>query len=84
MRRRVEVTVEVERITIGQGNVLVNQWCSLCDATVAFAQPDHAAVACNVSTRAIYRWIEQGRVHFIDSAPGLVVCLPSLVENVER
>lgn len=83
MKRRIEVTVEAERTfaSIGRRGEQAVRWCPGCAATVAFAPADLASIACGVPTRLIYRRIELGTVHFIESARDLVVCLPSLVKT---
>jgi hypothetical protein len=85
MKRRIEITVEAERTiaSIGGRSDQWTQWCSACVTTVTFATAEKASIACAVSTRLIYRRIEEGRVHFIESNRGLAVCLPSLLNSVE-
>lgn len=40
---------------------------------------DEAASLKRVSARAIYRWIEDGELHFIETADGrLLICLNSI------
>ena len=57
-------------------------WCSRCAAQVGMCTPDEAAALARVSTRTIYRWIEAGRVHFTETAEGLLlVCLSSIFEK---
>jgi hypothetical protein len=83
VKRRIEVTVEAERtITpVGGRGGRVSRWCPACATTVTFASAEEASIACAASTRLIYRLIEEGRVHFMESAGGLVVCLPSLLSS---
>jgi excisionase family DNA binding protein len=41
--------------------------------------PDEAAAVVGVSTRTIYRWIEAEKLHFTETAGGLLtICLNSL------
>lgn len=41
--------------------------------------PDEAAALCEVSTRTVYRWLEQGSIHFSETEAGsLFICLRSL------
>jgi excisionase family DNA binding protein len=40
--------------------------------------PHEAAINAGVSQRTIYRWIEDGRIHFVETTDGsLFVCLTS-------
>jgi len=44
--------------------------------------PEEAAVLTHVSTRTIYRRVEAGRVHFTETAEGLLlVCLNSITRQ---
>ncbi len=44
--------------------------------------PEEAALLAGVGVRAIYRAIEEGRIHFLENASGaLVVCLESIREQ---
>jgi excisionase family DNA binding protein len=45
--------------------------------------PEQAAEIVEASTRAIYRWIEEGRIHSAETAKGrLLVCPRSLGEAI--
>ena len=51
--------------------------CEVCGSEMA--RPEAAAVATGVAVRAIYRRVEAGTVHFLESRDGaLAVCLDSL------
>ena len=53
--------------------------CKACGQGVQFVSAEQAAEACNVSTRTIYRWIESGRAHFIETQERrMFICLDSL------
>ena len=47
--------------------------------------PDEAATIAGLSSRLIYRWIEDGRIHFSETGGGhLLICqspLPKLIEG---
>jgi hypothetical protein len=54
-------------------------WCEACGATVEMVTAEQAAALAEVSTRAIYRQVESGQIHFTETADGqLFVCLNSL------
>lgn len=51
--------------------------CEVCGAEMA--RPEAAAVATGLHVREVYRRVEAGTVHFLESADGvLAVCLDSL------
>lgn len=79
MKRRIEIIVEAERTVLVAGTILRrDRWCAACAATVPFLWAPEASLACDVPVRSIFRWVEEGRVHFIEERRDLVVCVPSL------
>ena len=52
--------------------------CPVCRQLVVMVTPEHAARMADVSTRTIYRWIEDAAVHFIETNGSLSICLHSL------
>jgi hypothetical protein len=73
----VETEIEVE--FRGRTRRLAPVWCGECGAQVDMVPPDVAAIAAGVSARAVFGWVEAGRVHFTETAEGaLLVCLKSL------
>ena len=78
--RRTEVTVELDRTTVIRGRrEPAAAWCAACSARVTMLTAEEAAAVSSLSTRAIYRLIEAGRLHFAEP-PGspLLVCFNSL------
>ena len=54
-------------------------WCAQCAAKVGMTTADEAAAVAGVNARTLYRWIENGKVHFRETTEGRVlVCLNSL------
>ena len=57
--------------------------CDDCGAKLISAE--QAATVIQSTRRQIYRWVEQGALHFHEAADGSVlVCSHSLLEQVER
>ena len=88
-KRRIEVTVETERVLRLCGRaVVVLTRCDACAQDVAMVRAEHAAAICRVSVRAIYRAVEDARLHHAETPDGYVlVCLDSLLmfrDSVER
>jgi len=75
----------------GEGNAFTNgpvplsrsghQWCVECATPMAMMPPELAATVCFQTTRAIYRLVEAGRVHFTDGPEGVMVCPASLMKD---
>lgn len=82
-KRRIEITVERHRLVVlNQRNHATAAWCEICGQRVQMLTPDQAAQLCQVSTRTIYRRIENGRLHFTETEKGFsLVCLQSLETN---
>ena len=57
--------------------------CADCGAKLMSAE--QAATVIQSTRRQIYRWVEQGALHFHEAADGSVlICSHSLLEQVER
>jgi len=53
--------------------------CAACLNEAEMLAPHDAARLTGISQRTIYRWIEDGRIHFVESPDGgLFVCLAPL------
>jgi len=82
-KRRVEITVEKHRlIVLSRRNQGRHSWCDICGAQVRMVTADAAAQISRVSTRTIYRRIENGGLHLTETAQGFsLICLQSLESN---
>ena len=70
-----EVEIEIKRRT----RRLMPVWCEECGTAVELVPPDVAALVAGVSARAVFGWVEAGRVHVTETPDGaLLVCLASL------
>jgi len=79
MNRRTEITIETSRrLVIRRFSGGSRSWCAECSAEVWMITPTQAAVIAEVSSRTIYRWIEEGKLHFTESLGVLLVCDTSL------
>jgi hypothetical protein len=58
-----------------------HRWCAQCATPMAMMSPELAATVCFHTTRAIYRLVEAGRVHFTDGPEGVMVCPASLMKD---
>lgn len=78
--KRTQVTVEKREVwVIRRPGKVTMVWCEACGATVEMVTAEQAATQAEVSRRAIYRQVENGEIHFTETADGqLFVCLNSL------
>ncbi|MGH9846912.1 MAG: hypothetical protein ACREEM_50080 [Blastocatellia bacterium] len=59
--------------------------CGICGADAPMLVAEMAAVVCQCSRRVIYRWIEQGALHFTELADrSVLVCGRSLAARLEE
>ena len=78
-RMRMEITVETRRLVIGRSTSQTPVYCPVCSSPVRLVTPDEAAAMAAVSTRTIYRWVEAGQLHLMETAEQpLLICLNSL------
>lgn len=55
------------------------QWCEACAHQVKMITPEEAAAFSGVTPRTVYRWIEAEKLHFTETAEGLLmICIKSL------
>jgi excisionase family DNA binding protein len=75
------VTIETQESVVlrtAKGQQTSLMWCPGCCRQVEMVTPEQAAQIAGVSTRTIYRWIESGRVHFIEKSGDLRICFSLL------
>jgi len=80
-KTRTEITIEVDELMLvrSRRGDSVQTWCPACAAEVAMVTPAQAAAAVGVSSRMIYRWMEEAKVHFTEESGGsLFICADSL------
>lgn len=85
MKRRIEITVETERVTLVRRRREKRRtlWCAACDAESFMLSMDEAAAFAGMSTMAVFRLAEAGRLHWQETRAGsLVVCRNSLLRNL--
>ncbi|HZS04304.1 MAG TPA: hypothetical protein VFD58_05665 [Blastocatellia bacterium] len=80
-KRRTEITVETEQVVvIRRAAEPISLWCAGCAAAVTMVTPAEAAIITGSSLRAVCREVEADRLHFTETADGLLlICLNSLL-----
>ena len=83
--RRVESNSErPQAFVINRAGVAEQRSCSRCTESSGMITAEEAAALQSVSTRVIYRWLEDGAIHFIETSEGqLFICLRTLVGNAK-
>ena len=78
MKRRITIHSTKSRIvTIRGASKEFTTWCKECGKVVRMLPPEEVAAIAQVSSRAIYRAIEAGELHFVE-LPTLFICCDSL------
>jgi hypothetical protein len=86
-KTKTEITIETrQRVTLrGRSQRAVPYraiWCDECAATVGMYFPEHAAVLIGTTSREIYRRVERGEFHFVETPEGeLFVCRNSIAAH---
>lgn len=79
MEKQQRITIETIRelkLTLPRSYV---SRCEMCGADTLKALVDQAAILSGVGSRAVFRWVESGELHYEESCEGLLfVCLASL------
>jgi hypothetical protein len=84
-RRTIELNIEhTSVVTRRSPPRAIFAWCAGCGAEVQLVRPEETSRYTDVSTRTIYRRIEAGEIHFIESEDSLLICLDSLIRLEER
>lgn len=74
-KRRTIITVESHRLTVIRSRQPIEIWCERCGQELPMLTPEAAAAHAGISPRAIYRCIESGELHFIETGGGaLLIC----------
>ena len=82
-KRRIEITIERQRVTFIRRKGSASGWCASCGQQVWMVTPEEAALLAGLAARTIYRRVEGGSVHFTESADGsLLICADSIVEPI--
>jgi hypothetical protein len=79
MKKRTEITIETERVTVASNRTSTIIWCDGCAGRVTMLTVDEAAAFVGASSRAVFQRVETGEIHFAETPEGrLFICLNSL------
>jgi len=79
-KSKTEITIETDRMfIIRRRSTLIQTWCATCSEVVKMAALEDAANLAGMRSREVYRAVEAGKLHFLETVEGrLLVCLNSL------
>lgn len=68
MKQKAEITFEEqETVILRQRDSYLLEFCPLCQVTVRLVTPEIMAALVGVSQREIFRLIEKGQIHFVET-----------------
>ena len=78
MKRKTEIEIELnETIAYKPRREMRQQFCPGCASVTEMATPLLAAMTASLTEREIFRLVEAGEVHFVES-DGLFICMRSI------
>ena len=81
MKQKTEIEVELnETVAYARRGERFEAYCPQCRSLVEMAKPHMAAILAKSTERKVYRLIETGTVHFVESG-GVSICLRSLTNT---
>jgi uncharacterized glyoxalase superfamily protein PhnB len=84
-KQRMTISVESRSVTvIRPARAAIEFWCEACGATNFMVTPERAAEICGVTSREIYRRIETGTIHFVETETGVLFVCSSSVRGVSE
>lgn len=86
MKRKTKLTIETERVLIIRGGAFKRRGkCEACGELVRLITVDEAAMLAHVGSRAIYRLVEGGKIHFIETNEEmLLICFNSICRSLSQ
>ena len=79
MKRRTEITIEIDRVMIISQSNDHRSWCNACGAQVSMVTAGEAAEMIQSHETFIQRLAETGKLHLATTTEGLLICLNSLM-----
>jgi hypothetical protein len=78
--RRTRTTIEKREVVVIRTSRKLNRvFCPECSEPVALVALDEAVRISGISSRAIYRLIEEERIHFAETAEGVAFICPAML-----
>lgn len=78
MKQKTEIEIEVsETIIYNRSSERFETFCPKCRSQVEMATPQVAAILSRFTEREIYRLVETGKIHFLET-DRVIICLNSL------
>lgn len=91
VKRRIEI-ITVREQTYQRHNTMqfsstpsAPQWCDGCQTQRQMLDSEIAAMISGITLRTLFRWIESGQIHFVETLEGKVlICLQSVTAKATQ
>jgi hypothetical protein len=82
MKRRTEITIEIDRVMVISRRNTQRHWCESCGAEVDMISESEATVVAGATAQAIRRLVQSGAIHSRSAVHGgRLICLDSLLRS---
>ena len=82
MKQKTEIEIELsETVAYSRRSERFETFCPECKSLVEMSTPQVAAILCRLTEREIYRLIETGKIHFVET-DRVLICMKSLTETL--
>ena len=77
--KKIRITIETERLLVLSRRRSFESWCPSCGSVVQRLTVDEAAAVARVNSLTVYRSVEAGTIHFVQTEAGVpLICAVSL------
>lgn len=84
MKQKTEIEIELsETVMYSRRGDRFETFCPQCKSIVEMATPQIAAILTHTTERGVYRLIETGKVHFVETGR-VLVCVKSLTHTLSE
>ncbi len=84
MKQKTEIEIELsETVAYSRRSERFETFCPQCKTLVEMSSPQVAAILTRTTEREIYRLVETGKVHFVETNR-VLVCLNSLINGAKN
>ena len=82
MKQKTEIEIELsETVAFSRRTERFEAYCPQCRSNVEMTAPQIAAILTRSTEREVYRLVEMGQVHFVET-DRVLICLKSLTEYI--
>jgi hypothetical protein len=85
MKRRTEITIEIDRVMVISQSSSQESWCNICGSNVSMGTVTQAAEMIHSTEEVVFKLTEAGMIHVATPTEAeMLVCLDSLLACLKR